>query len=337
MRIVQVGFGSFGRSWAGIVRAAAGVGLAAVVEPLSEARARAERELDLAATDCLASLDEALARDDWNAALVVSPPETHRAIAERVLRAGRHVLVEKPLATTLEDARALVAAASESDRVLMVSQNYRFRRPARAVQALVASGTIGELLAVRVGCRRDTRQLFGEGNFRYTMRHPYVVDMSIHHADLLRAVTGRNVLSLLARSWRVPDSPYVHDPAVVAVMDLEGGATVTYQGDWATHGQETSWNGEWEILGETGRVLWTGGESDATQGIVRLQRWGAPPEAVELPALAAVDRAGSLAAFREAVATGRQPETSAADNVYSLAIVLACVASIEQGKAVSLD
>ena len=50
--------------------------------------------------------------------------------------------------------------------------------------------------------------------------------MSIHHADLLRAITGQEVASIYARGWRVPDSPYQYDPAVAATMTLSGGATV---------------------------------------------------------------------------------------------------------------
>ena len=336
MRIVQVGVGSFGRSWLDVARAAAGVEVVAVVDPDAEARTWAAREIGLPSEACFASVNAILRRDDWEAALVVTPPETHRTLAEAILRAGRHVLLEKPLATTLDDARALVEVADATGRILMVSQNYRFRRPARAVQGLVAVGAIGDVLAVGLSCRRDTRRLFPPGGFRYLMRHPYLLDMAIHHIDLLRAVTGRNVTRAYARSWRVPDSPYVHDPAVVAVLTLDGGATVTYEGDWATHDAETSWNGEWELVGERGRVLWSGGKTDSAPDVVLLHRWDAPPEEVEQPALAALDRAGSLLAFRDAVASGRQPETSAADNFQSLAVVLACVESIERGEAVAV-
>ena len=336
MRVVQVGVGGFGRRWAGLVRGSDEVELVAVVDPAEAARRWAVEELGLAPGECLLTLGEALARDDWEAALVVTPPETHREVATAALRAGKHVLLEKPLATTLEDARALVEIAAESGRTLMVSQNYRFRRPARAVQGLVAAGAIGELLAVKVSCRRDTRHIFPPGGFRYLMRHPYVLDMAIHHLDLLRGLTGRNVRQVFARSWRVPDSPYVHDPATIAVLTLEGGAAVAYEGDWATHGRETSWNGDWDLLGATGRILWTGGEEDATRGEVRLHRWGQEPAVVEQPEIPAVDQAGTLRAFGEAVATGLEPETSAADNVHSVAAVLACVESIERGEAVTL-
>jgi predicted dehydrogenase len=168
------------------------------------------------------------------------------------------------------------------------------------------------------------------------MRHPLVLDMAIHHADLLRAVTGRDVASVFARGWQVPDSPYEHDPAVVAVLALEGGATVTYRGDWATHEPETSWNGAWAFVGARGRLVWRGGESDPLSGEVLLERLGEASAALALPELAVVDRAGSLAAFREAVETGREPETNARDNVGSLAVVLAMVESIERGEVVEV-
>lgn len=337
LRMVQVGLGSFGRSWLAVAQAARGVELVGVVDPVPEALTWARDDQGVPAEACFSSFEEALAAVDFDAALVVTPPETHRSVVTDALTAGKQVLVEKPLATTLPDARALIDVADRSGRVVMVSQNYRFRRPARAAQAVVSSGTLGEVLAVKVCCRRDTRALFPRGGFRYLMRHPYVLDMSIHHFDLLRALTGQNVRQVFARSWRVPDSPYVHDPAAVALLELDGGATVTYQGDWATFDQETSWNGDWEIVGERGRLLWRGGEEDATTGEILVQRWGEPLRPVEQPELADVDRAGTLQAFRQAIAAAREPETSARDNINSLAVVLTCVDSIERGTAVAID
>jgi predicted dehydrogenase len=66
------------------------------------------------------------------------------------------------------------------------------------------------------------------------------------------------VRGVFARSWRLPDRPLVHHPAVAAILDLDGGVPVVYEGDWAIHGPETSWNGAWEIIGERGRLLWRG-------------------------------------------------------------------------------
>jgi predicted dehydrogenase len=168
------------------------------------------------------------------------------------------------------------------------------------------------------------------------MRHPYVLDMSIHHFDLIRAATGRDVRGVYARSWRVPDSEFVHDPAVAALLDLEGGVPVLYEGDWATFGPETSWNGEWEILGEAGRIIWSGSEEDRGTREVVLERWGEEARLIEQRDLEFVEREATLQALRAAIEGGEPPETVAADNVRSLAAMLGCVRSIERGEPVDV-
>jgi predicted dehydrogenase len=274
MRVVQVGLGLWGRSWAGVVRGAEGAELVAVVDPEPEARLFAEEALGLPAESHHASLGEALEKTDCDCVLVVTPPGTHHEVVMEALERGKHVLVEKPLDTTLSGACVLVEAARRAGRTLMVSQNYRFNAPFRAAQRLVESGVLGELASIKVACRRDTRELFPASDFRYSMRHPYALDMAVHHLDLLRAMTGREVRRIHARSWRAPDSPFHHHPTVAALIDLDDGTPVVYEGTWAHRGPETSWNGEWEVVGEAGRLIWSGAREDRNVGEVLLEPWG---------------------------------------------------------------
>ena len=313
-----------------MVAGAPGVELAAIVDPDRAVLRSAD------ASPGYAVLEEALASVECDAVLVASPPPTHYAVTKAALEAGKHVLCEKPLATRLEDAFDLIETAEKAARILMVSQNYRYNAPVRAVQRLVMEGELGELASIRISCRRDTRTLFAPDDFRYAMRHPYVLDMSIHHFDLLRAATGRDVQDVYARSWCVPDSPFVHDPAVAAILDLDGGAPVLYEGDWATHEPETSWNGAWEIIGEAGRLSWRGSVEDRGTGEVVFGRWGREPRPVEQPDLEFVEREATLQALRAAIEDGEMPETAAADNVKSLAAMLGCVKSIESGETVDV-
>jgi predicted dehydrogenase len=118
-------------------------------------------------------------------------------------------------------------------------------------------------------------------------------------------------------------------------MTLSGGATVVYEGDWATRAPETSWNGEWELIGEDGRLTWTGPANDVMSSTLLLHLPGEAPHELPLPELPVSDRAASLTLFAEAARTGQEPETSARDNIRSLAIVLGCVASIESGAVVA--
>jgi predicted dehydrogenase len=312
------------------VAEAPGVELAAVVDPDPEVRTH------VGATPGYGVLEDALEAVECDAVLVATPPGTHHVVAKAALEARKHVLCEKPLATNLQDAFDLVETADKAERVLMVSQNYRYNPPFRAVQRLLIDGELGELASIEISCRRDTRTLFAPDDFRYSMRHPYVLDMSIHHFDLIRAATGRDVRCVYARSRRVPDSPFVHHPAVAAILDLEAGVPVIYQGDWATHEPETSWNGEWEIVGEAGRLLWSGSNEDRGTGEVVFERWGRQPRPVEQRDLEFVEREATLQALRAAIEGGKPPETAAADNVRSLAAMLGCVSSIESGEPVDV-
>jgi predicted dehydrogenase len=329
LSVIQVGAGFWGRSWAELVHAMPGFRLAALVDAAAAVREWGTAELGV---PVFAGLGRALAKTDAEAVLLVTPPDGHRALAETAFAAGRHVLCEKPLARDLGDAQAIVQAAARAGLYAMVAQNYRFRRQSRALQALVATGQLGPLLGIRIACRRDLRHAFVlRDDWRGRMAHPYLVDMAIHHVDMLRMITGREVAVVDARAWKVPDSPFRNEPTVAALLTLEGGTPVGYEGDWASPRQETSWNGDWELVGERARATWTGGVRDPFRSRVTLEYYGSPPERVALPRLPALDRLGVLHELRRAIADGTPPEASAADNVRSLAAILALARSVERG------
>jgi predicted dehydrogenase len=329
LRLIQAGAGRWGQTWPGVVAAARGWELAAVVDPSPGALEDCGVDRDR----CFTSLDEALERVPSDAVLVVTPPATHRDVALRAFAAGRHVLSEKPLTHDPREARQLVAAAGRAGVHLVVSQNYRFRAPARAVERALAEGLIGDLLAVRVVCRRDVAWLVGPGGFLAQQRHPYLLDMAIHHFDLLRALTRREPDEAYARSWPAPGTAFEHDPSVAALLSLDG-ATVVYDGSWAGGGAETSWNGDWELVGEGGRITWTGGVDDALAGDVVLHPNGRRPRPLRQRRPPHEDRLGPLESLRRAILDGEPAETSGADNLRSLAIAFACASSIERGRPV---
>lgn len=333
MRIIQVGVGKMGRTWAREIPKSPDVELVGIVEPVAANREWAQENLSFAASQAHTTVDDALSRDDWDAAVVVTPPATHRPVAEQLLRSGRHVLLEKPLADTPEDARALVDIAADTGQVLMVAQNYRYRPDIRAVQAAIASGEIGTVRSIAVRFHRDTRTLFGSGDFRYQMRQPLVIDMSIHHFDMLRAMTGLDVTQLYARTWHVPGGVYEDHPAAAIVMTLSNGATATYDGNWAGFDTDTTWDGEWDIVGDSGRIRWRTVDERNDVALLGLDGTERPLSAApEQP----TGQLGLLAEFAAAVRSGTQPPTSAGDNIRSLGIGFAVVESSTTGRAIDL-
>lgn len=97
---------------------------------------------------CIASLEEVLARDDVDAVAIATPARTHQGIALAALRAGKHVLVEKPLADELTSGQAMVTSASENGLVLMADHTYCYTPAVRKIRELVEEGALGEILFI---------------------------------------------------------------------------------------------------------------------------------------------------------------------------------------------
>ncbi len=339
MRLLQVGMGDWGRFW---VRRALPqlpeIGLAGCVDPDPRALAVAQEQLGISAERCFTSLEDGLAATSPDVVLVVTTLAAHVPAATAALRAGTHVLVEKPFAPTLAEARALVDLAAACGRSLMVSQNYRFFPAVRAVVDLVRSGELGQLHEVEIDFRhRSTAREPGIRTGHRLLAQPLLMDMSIHHFDLLRLIVGRDATWVSCHAWNPPWSGFYGPPTAVAAIRF-GELMVSYRGSWLSWGPDTAWAGEWRMTFERGEVWWTSrelaGREDGERVVVRGR--GGSEERLALPVLPLVDQAGSLAELLDAVRTGREPESSGRENLGTLALALAAVESAERGVPVSL-
>ena len=136
MRIIQVGLGGFGRDWA--ERVLPQVPEAEVVgtaDVFAASRERAVAAGLTSAEDCYASVEEALEATDAEAVLVTASLVGHVPAARAALSAGRHVLVEKPFAPSVAEAKELIELADAQNLTIAVSQNYRFFPAVQAVSA----------------------------------------------------------------------------------------------------------------------------------------------------------------------------------------------------------
>ena len=178
---------------------------------------------------------DVLARDDVDAVDICAPNALHAELAIAAAEAGKHVLVEKPMATTVADADAMVAAAASAGVVLMAAHNLRFAAPYAAAAKAVADGLVGAVVGVRVamghgGPEGWTREA---GWFRDPALSGggALLDLGIHVADLVRAVTGDEVTEVSA-FLRRPAPDAVEESGVVA-MALRGGGLGTLSASWA--------------------------------------------------------------------------------------------------------
>lgn len=154
-QIAVFGAGIMGRALA----EAAGQRVRYVCDPAQQAGREAA---DSVGAQWLADPAEAIADDDVDAVVVAVPPRLHLTLVEQSLRAGKHVLCEKPLALTTDECDQMIAAATECNRVLMVGHVLRFNMYCRRMIELARSGAIGEVRAVVVK-RTDGAWPFDQG------------------------------------------------------------------------------------------------------------------------------------------------------------------------------
>jgi predicted dehydrogenase len=143
IRIAAVGYGYWGSKHVRVLSSIPEVAVT-VVDPQPERRAEAAAHYPT--VGLAARLDDVL--DEVDAVLVATPPGTHAEVAGRALRAGRHALVEKPLATSVEDAEMLVEVADKHGAFLMAGHTFEYNPAVWKLRDLVRSGVLGDILYV---------------------------------------------------------------------------------------------------------------------------------------------------------------------------------------------
>jgi predicted dehydrogenase len=144
VRVGVVGLGYWGPNLARNFAAIPGCEVSWLCDASAEARAKASQTLPGARL--AATIDELLADDELDAVVLATPVPSHAALATRVLEAGKHCFVEKPLATTVAEAQLAVDAAARAGRLLMVGHLLEYHPAVTRLKELVAEGELGELL-----------------------------------------------------------------------------------------------------------------------------------------------------------------------------------------------
>lgn len=248
MRLGIVGAGFMGELHA---RCAAGLADARVAAVVDADPARAAEVADAHGATVHPDVDRALAADAAEAWIVALPDRLHREATVRLLEAGHPVLVEKPMAHTLDDARAMAAAEARGGR-LMVGHLLRFDpRYATAARA-VADGGIGEPLHGASG--RLARAALGE---RLAGTSSVLFYLGVHDVDALQWIAGRRITRVFARavSRLMPSRGVASEDAILATVELSGGMVGQLHVGWTLPaGAQSGVYARTEIVGTDGVV-----------------------------------------------------------------------------------
>jgi predicted dehydrogenase len=234
MATTRIKAGFLGGGFMGAVHTrAARAACAELVAISSSTPARAERAAhELGLQTGVASLDEVIVASDI--VHVCTPNDQHADQALAAIRAGKHVICEKPLATTAADARLLVRAAAEAGVVGAVPFVYRFHPMVREARALVAQGAVGTVLSVDAAYLQDWMLRPTDGNWRAGAgggASRAFADIGSHLCDLLEFVTGDRIARLSARTRTVyaqrDGHPVDNEDIAALLVEFDGGALGT--------------------------------------------------------------------------------------------------------------
>jgi UDP-N-acetyl-2-amino-2-deoxyglucuronate dehydrogenase len=319
MALVIVGCGWIARRHAAAARS---LGLPVVFASRDVARARAYAR-EFGGVAAYGGYDEALRHPGARGAVICTPHDRHLDDVLGALAAGCHVLVEKPIARTLEEADRMIEAATRHQRVLMVAENFRFMPGFRAVRRVIDEGRLGtlrELHLIARGFRRHTgwRCAPGAGGGA-------LIDGGIHYVHALRW-WGGEVRRLFA--LRPPQTlDMAGEDAVDLLAELEGGVVGILSNSLAARGvPRFQWSSVTGISGtcfveNRGRLVVVRGEAGLQLRGFRRDTRG---------------HAALLKAFDVAMSTGRADEMDGAAGRRDLAVVLAAYRSIAERRPVEL-
>ena len=145
----------------------------------------------------VAEYRDVLAMPDVDAVIIALPPALHADAAVAALEMGKHVYIEKPLATSLDDARRVLTAAHGRQLIAMMGFNYRFNPLTQQAKAKIAARAIGDIVAVRTVFSTAARPL-ATWKQRRESGGGALLDLAVHHIDLVRYLLDTDVTSVAA-------------------------------------------------------------------------------------------------------------------------------------------
>jgi UDP-N-acetyl-2-amino-2-deoxyglucuronate dehydrogenase len=227
-----------------------GASLVAVCDPV---RARADEIASKFGVPASYDIDEFLAREDIDAVAVLTPSGMHPAHVIACARAGKHVVVEKPMALRLQDADDMIRACDDAGVKLFIVKQNRFNVPVVKAREALDAGRFGKLIlgTVRVRWCRD-QAYYDQDEWRGTWAQDggVLTNQASHHIDMLEWFFG-DVVSVHARAITALANIETEDTAV-ATLKFRNGALGIIEATTAT--RPTDLEGSLSILGEKGTV-----------------------------------------------------------------------------------
>ena len=289
--------------------------------------------------------EELLANPEIDAVSVCAANYAHAALSIQALKAGKHVLCEKPMATTLADCEAMVECAKKNGKFLMIGHNQRLAKAHMEAKRLIDAGLIGDIITFRTSFGHGGPETWaikpGKDTWFFDKSKAamgVMADLGVHKTDLIQYLTGQRVVRTTARlvtlDKRGEDGELIGvDDNAVCIYEMSGGAFGTMTASWTYYGAE-----------DNSTVLY------GTKGIMRIYDDPAHSIVVKLAdgqeqvydveQIQTNDnqtKSGVIDLWVDCLKNNRAPEISGESALCAMRAVFASIASSQTGKAVEIE
>ena len=306
-----------------------------------------ERAAELAAqygAKAFPSYEALLADPQIDAVSVCAANHVHAEIAIAALKAGKHVLCEKPMAVTLEDCEAMVAAARESGKYLMIGQNQRLAKAHSKAKELIEQGAIGRVLTFRT--------VFGHGGPETWSVDPgkntwffdrtkaamgAMADLGIHKTDMIQYVLGSRIVRTQAMLTTLDKRDATGgligvDDNAICIYQMENGVIGTMTASWTYYAAEDNTT---VIYGTKGELRLY---DDPVYSVRQINSDGTRID-YQIDQIQTNDNqtaSGVIDLFVDCLVQNREPEISGANVLHAMKAVFASIESSATGRAVDV-
>ena len=265
--------------------------------------------------------------------IISSENNKHRPLVEQSAAAGVHVLCEKPLATTLEDARAIVDACDEAGVLLMTAFPMRFSTPLVQIKKQLDAGALGEVYAIKG---------VNQGELPTTHRDWFVdaekagggavMDHTVHLVDIMRWYLDSEVREIYAQTNQIFHAGEVEvETGALEMLTFENGVFATIDASWSRPPYWPTWGGlGFELVTERGSLI-----VDAFSQILTVYEH--TTERARWPSWGSDTNQAMIEEFVAAVQEERAPRVTGMDGYRAVEAALAAYESAASGQPVKLE
>ena len=339
LRYIIVGTGGFGAHWCRDVLprlAVAGKARAVAAADVSEdALANARTHLKLPPERCYTDVARAFDENEADFGIVVVPPAYHEEIVDVILGHDMDVLSEKPIADTMEGCARIYHKVKAAGRKMAVTMSHRFDQDKQTLERLVASGDYGEVDYIIGRNTWDYRKSPTWGAFRYKTPDALLVEGTVHHFDIMRALADADAKTVYAKTWTPPWADFEGDCQALITIEMTNGVKVSYEGAKANASQLNGWCEDyWRVECDKATLELDRRRLRVITGAIGD---GAIIEEKRLDRQDVWTNAWIAEMFCDWVAGGYPPPTQLDDNIQCAALLFAAIESAHTGEVVDVQ